>query len=130
LQCRLYSRSCCRPRQVAMLTRCADADRGSPCFPVAESLLQDAALQPYIHDCQVIVHEGRCMYYYHVFFKCHCRLQTNVLLSSFDSKFQGDAVVMRIGAQTHSVVNMHARDVVITDYIIPQSVTSSSHGFI
>ena len=69
LQCRLYSTSCHRPRQVEMLTRCADASRGSLHFPVAETLLQGAVLQPYIHNCQVIVYEGRHTYQYCVFFK-------------------------------------------------------------
>ncbi|KIK29890.1 hypothetical protein PISMIDRAFT_6625 [Pisolithus microcarpus 441] len=32
-----------------MLTRCAAISYGSPRFPVAEALLQEAALQPYIH---------------------------------------------------------------------------------
>ncbi|KAI6031057.1 hypothetical protein BKA83DRAFT_4035378, partial [Pisolithus microcarpus] len=120
LRCRLYLRSCRRPRQVEMLTRCAGTDYGSPHFPIAESLLQDAPLQPYIHDCEVIVREGQHTYYYCVFFKRHCRLQTNALLSSMGSKFRGDVVVMRIGTRTRSVVNMRARDVVITDYIIPR----------
>ncbi|KAI6136017.1 hypothetical protein F5141DRAFT_986102, partial [Pisolithus sp. B1] len=70
---------------------------GSPHFPIVESLLQDTPLQPYIHDCQVIVHEGQHTYYYCVFFKCHCQLQTNILLSSIGSEFCGDIVVMRIG---------------------------------
>ncbi|KAI6023615.1 hypothetical protein BKA83DRAFT_4262000 [Pisolithus microcarpus] len=112
LWCRLYSTSCSKPRQAEMLTRCAAISYGSPRFPVAEALLQEVALQPYIHNCQVTVHEGRHTYNYCVFFKRHCRLQVNALLR--------DVVVMRIGTQTCRVVNMRARDSVIADYIVTQ----------
>lgn len=120
LRCRLYSTSCHRPRQVEMLTRCADASHGSPHFPMAEALLQEAALQPYIHNCQVTVVEGRHTYQYCVFFKRHCRLPANRLLNNIH-EFRGDVAIMRIGAQTR-VVNMRGRDSVIADDIITRSV--------
>ncbi|KAI6116971.1 hypothetical protein EDD17DRAFT_1416939, partial [Pisolithus thermaeus] len=89
LRCRLYSASCCRPRQVAMLTRCASLSLNAIRYPVAESVLQDAALQPYVHNCQITVHEGRHTYHYCIFFKRHCRLRANPMLG----KFRGDVVV-------------------------------------
>ncbi|KAI6161401.1 hypothetical protein EDD17DRAFT_1458014, partial [Pisolithus thermaeus] len=124
LRCRLYSTSCSKPRQAEMLTRCAAISYGSPRFPVAEALLQEATLQPYIHNCQVTVHEGRHTYNYCVFFKRHCRLQVNALLSG-DGEFRGDVMVMRIGTRTRRVVNMRARDSVIADYIVNRSVNTS-----
>ncbi|KAF8125874.1 hypothetical protein EV363DRAFT_1175335 [Boletus edulis] len=104
-----------------MITHCADASRGLLRFPMAETLLQEAALQPYIHDCQVTVCEGRHTYHYHVFFKCHCCLRTNTMLSDGDDHFQGDVAIMRVGSWT-GVVNMHGRDSAIADYIIAQQV--------
>ena len=86
---------------------------------MAETLLQEAALQPYIHDCQITVYEGRHTYQYCVFFKRHCRLRTNTLLSGADDGFRGDIAIMRIGSRTR-VMNMRARDSAITDYIITQ----------
>ncbi|KAI6108770.1 hypothetical protein EDD16DRAFT_1460282, partial [Pisolithus croceorrhizus] len=86
---RLYSASYCRPQQVAMLTRCANISRNATRYPVVESVLQDAALQPYVHNCQITVHEGRRTYHYCIFFKQHCRLRANAMLD----KFQGDVVI-------------------------------------
>ncbi|KAI6030223.1 hypothetical protein EDC04DRAFT_2516467, partial [Pisolithus marmoratus] len=114
LRCRLYSASCCRPRQVMMLTRCASLSRNATCYPVAESMLQDAVLQLYVHNCQIAVHEGRHTYHYCIFFKWHCRLRANAMLD----KFQGDVVVMKIGTQVSSVVNMHACDIAVANYIV------------
>jgi hypothetical protein len=55
---------------------------------MAEILLQEAALQPYIHDCQITIYEGRHTYQYCVFFKRHCCRHTNTLLSSADNDFR------------------------------------------
>ncbi|KAG6369654.1 hypothetical protein JVT61DRAFT_14153 [Boletus reticuloceps] len=84
---------------------------------MAETLLQEAALQPYIHDCQITVHEGRHTYHYHVFFKRHCRLHTNTMLSDGDDHFRGDVAIMRIGSRT-GIMNMRGRDSAMADYII------------
>jgi len=111
-----------------MLTRCADATQGSLCFPVAETLLQDAVLQPYIHNCQVTIYEGKHTYNYCVFFKWHCRLRTNVLLSDTQVEFRGDAVVMRLGVQPRLVVNMRARDAGLADYVVARSVDLQSRN--
>jgi hypothetical protein len=55
---------------------------------MAEILLQEAALQPYIHDCQITIYEGRHTYQYCVFFKRHCCRHTNTLLSGADNDFR------------------------------------------
>lgn len=101
-----------------MPTRCDGLSRAARRFPIPESLLQDAVLQPYVHNCHVTVHEGRHTYRYCIFFKRHCRLQPNPLLSGVDGQFRGDAVVMRLGVGSCSVVNMRGRDVAIADYMM------------
>ncbi|KAG2127271.1 uncharacterized protein EDB93DRAFT_1096597, partial [Suillus bovinus] len=63
---------------------------------------------PYVHNCVVTLHEGRHIYQFCVFFKRHCRLRTNPLLSSIDHILRGDAVVMRIGASVGYVVTCKA----------------------
>ncbi|KAG1865295.1 hypothetical protein F4604DRAFT_1586028 [Suillus subluteus] len=118
LRCRLYSSSWSKPCQVTMLTRCSDRSRNGKHFPVPESLLDCASVQPYVHNCLVTLHEGRHVYQFSVFFKWHCRLQTNPLLSSSDHIFQGDAVVMRIGVSAGSIVNMRGRDNSLADFIM------------
>ncbi|KAI6096405.1 hypothetical protein F5141DRAFT_964374, partial [Pisolithus sp. B1] len=118
LKCRLYSSAWSRPRQVTMPTRCADSSQmvTASRFPNAESLFQEPCLQPYIHNCEVTIVEGRHTYRFHVFFKRHCRLRPNPLLSRDDNEFRGDAVVMRVG--TRSVVNMRPRDAALADYMM------------
>ena len=102
-----------------MLTRCTDMSRDAERFPVPESLLQDFCLQPYIHNCEVSVVEGRHTYRFRVFFKRHCHLHLNPLLSGDISAFRGDAVVMRIGVGSRqAVVNMRSRDAAIADYVM------------
>ena len=119
LKCRLYSSSWPQPHQVTMLTRCTNVSRMARRFPVAESLLQDFCLQPYIHNCAVSVVEGQQTYQFCVFFKRHCRLRQNLLLSGDDSGFRGNAVVMRVGVgPLQAVVNMRSRDAAITDYMM------------
>lgn len=107
-----------------MPTRCASSSRNAPRFPVPESLLQDATLQPYIHNCQVTIHEDRHTYRFCIFFKRHCHLVPNPLLSGMGCLFRGDVVVMRVG-EGSSVVNMRGRDVAIADFMITRSVERS-----
>ncbi|KAG1786742.1 uncharacterized protein HD556DRAFT_1247896, partial [Suillus plorans] len=87
-------------------------------FPVPESLLDSATMQPYVHNCFVTLHEGRHTYQFCVCFKRHCRLRANPILSSIDHIFRGDAVVMRSGTSAGSVVNMRARDNLLTDFVM------------
>jgi len=106
-----------------MPTRCASASRSANRFPVTESLLQDFRLQPYIHNCEVSVIEGRHTYKFSVFFKRHCRLHLNPLLGGDVTDFHGDAVVMRVGIG--AMVNMRSRDTGIADYMMKRSVASN-----
>ena len=100
-----------------MLTRCTGSSRSAQHFPVPESLLQGARLQPYVHDCQITVHEGWHTYRFCIFFKRHCCLQPNPLLSAVGNQFQGDAMVMRLGGAS-SVINMQGRDIAVADYMM------------
>jgi len=101
-----------------MLTRCSDHSRSARRFPVPESLFGEATVQPYVHNCFVTVHEGRHIYRFCIFFKRHLHLRTNLLLSTGNHEFRGDAVVMRIGVNYPSVVNMRGRDTALADFII------------
>jgi hypothetical protein len=87
-------------------------------YPFAESVLQDAALQPYVHDCVVRVNEGPHTYNFRVFFKRHCRLRLNMSLSkqSVPTNFRGDIVVMKIGVR-NEYVNMRGRDGILSDWL-------------
>ncbi|KAG2100707.1 uncharacterized protein F5147DRAFT_581939, partial [Suillus discolor] len=87
LQCRLYSSPWGKPCQVTMLTQCSDHLHSGKRFPVPESLLDCATVQPYMHNYLVTLHEGRHIYQFCVFFKQHCHLRTNPLLSSIDHIF-------------------------------------------
>ncbi|KAG1850425.1 hypothetical protein F4604DRAFT_1592876, partial [Suillus subluteus] len=87
LWCRLYSSSWRKHHQVTMLTRCSDCSCSGKHFPVPESLLDCAMVQPYVHNCLVTLHEGRHVYQFCILFKWHCCLRTNPLLSSIDHIF-------------------------------------------
>lgn len=81
-------------------------------------------MQPYIHNCIVNVHEGAITHQFMVFFKHHCHLRTNNIMS-VKQNFRGDAVVMRVAARnSSSVVNMRDRDTIIADWVISRSVHS------
>ncbi|KAG1724925.1 hypothetical protein EDB19DRAFT_1614059, partial [Suillus lakei] len=93
LRCRLYSASWPRPHQVTMLTHCSGHSHTAQHFPVPESVLEEAAMQPYVHNCFMNVYEGRHIHQFCIFFKRHLHLRTNMLLSTGGRKFRGDAVV-------------------------------------
>jgi hypothetical protein len=104
-----------KPQQALVTTRCLDRYPVTYRYPYIESLLQDAALQPYVHDCLVQLRNGNRVHHFIVFFKRHCRLGVNLslpFLLSDSAGFRGDAVVMRVGVQGrhHSFVNMRSGD--------------------
>lgn len=118
LRCRLYSCQS-RARLATVPTRCTDSSRVAARFPVAKSLFQHSSVQPYIHNCDVTLVEGCHIHHFCVFFKRHCYLPENLLLSSADRIFCEDAVVMRIGAgHQRAVVNMRSRDSIMADYMM------------
>jgi hypothetical protein len=104
---------------VPITTRCmAPAGRPGDRFPFAESIIDDARLQPYIHDCAVTVYEAHHVYRYRVYFKRHCRLGINHSIPG-NTSFRGDALVMRVAARNElAVVNMRERDTIVSDFMI------------
>ena len=119
---RLYSARCYKPQQVAVQTR-ADSKNMANRYPHPECLLDDAAVQPYIHNCDVHVHEGNHMYSFIMFFKRHCRLGFNNAIlpirGSTRARFRGDILVMRLSVRNaKGVVNMRERDSILSDWVI------------
>ena len=113
LRSRLYSSTSNKPLNVAIPTRCALATGEATRFPCIESFLEDATLQPYVHDCIINVLESNNMYWFVVFFKCHCRLRRNKSLAQGDRKWTSlcrDILVMWLSSRTlEKVVNMRGQ---------------------
>lgn len=91
-------------------------------MPLVENFSHNLVLQPYIHDCLVIVKEGRQEHRFRVFFKNHHRLPRNRSLPTLSANFsRGDLIVMRTAVlDDRSVVNWRGRDTVVSDYMIPR----------
>ena len=118
LRSRLYASSYTKARPVEVTTRCVGQLR----FPFVESVVGNTPLQPYVHDCVVTVIDGRRTHLYVVFFKRHCALPPNALISRlcYPSTFRGDIVVMRIGSRHGHVVNMRPGDAVVMNLVITE----------
>lgn len=83
-------------------------------------MLDEAILQPYVHDCVMNVSEGRHTYNFCIFFKRHCRLKANNLLMKklrSGGVFRGDVLVMRLGTR-FGYVNMGGRDNIVSDWAV------------
>lgn len=120
IRARLYANDRA-PRQVLVPTRCHLPPRAvGPRYPFAESVLPDAKLQPYVHDCIVNVKEGDRTYRFRVFYKHHTRMQPNSFLPNTDcDSMRGSMFVMRVAAlDAASVVNMRERDRILADFLI------------
>lgn len=112
---RLYSQVLGRPEYVVIQT----CDSGYNRFPLVEGLFAELRIQPFIHDCKIVVLEGRVVHEFRVFCKNHQHLSDNTSLQDFSWK--GDLVIMRAGKkQRGSVVNMRGRDAGLADYAIRQ----------
>lgn len=120
LRSRLYPSSGIKPIQVQVPTRCVRPAREvGPRFPFAESILDGAAIQPYVHDCIVEVIEDRRTHLFRVFFKNHRRLPPNSTLPARLRYFHGDILVMRAAAlDPLSVVHMRERDISLADFLV------------
>jgi len=130
LRSRLYPSARMKPILIHMPTRCVLPARfPGPRYPLAESVLDDAIIQPYVHDCMVLVHEGSQVHRFRVFYKRHCHLPVN---RSFAGRriLRGDIVVMRAGVLCPlSVVNMRGRDTAVSDWMIHRWVKIESPVF-
>ena len=110
-----------RPYQVLVLTCCCFPPREvGPRFPFAESILDDAAVQPYVHDCIVNVKEGQHTHQFRVFYERHVRLHTNTFLPMTDCvSMRGSMLVMLVAAlDSSSIVNMRGHDTILADFLI------------
>jgi hypothetical protein len=127
LRGRLYSVARSRPVQVSIPTRCAA--QNSRRYPYIEALFDGAAIQPYIHDCTVTIHEGQQTHHFVAFFKRHCRLTRNRSFAS-TANFRGDCVVIRRSARNErSVVNMRGRDTALADWMVPRYGSPTTTSF-
>ena len=117
----LYSSLKIKPVLVLVPTRCiCPARQVGPRFPFAESVLSDSKIQSHMHNCVVQVHKAGQVHSFHVFFKQLSHLPDNQSLS-LTTPFQGDIVVMQVGAlDKFLVVNMRGHDTVVSDYMVNQ----------
>ena len=111
----------CRPYQVLVQTCCRFPPREvGPCFPFAESILDNAAVQPYVHDAIVNVKEGQHTHQFRVFYKWHVWLHTNTFLPMTDCvSMRGSMLVMHVAAlDSSSIVSMWGGDTILVDFLI------------
>jgi hypothetical protein len=126
---RLYSAVNSMPQKVAVPARYAEATNKANRYPYVECPFEGAILQPYVHDCVVHVREGKNTHQFAVFFKRHCRLKVNTLLSvgrvsEERMVFRGNVLVMRLGIiNPRNVVNMRGRDTMLSDWMISKYVS-------
>ena len=119
LLARLYSAREVSPRQVRLPTH----DDGKARYPVPEYYFHQNNIQPYVHDCNVIVTEGSRHHRFRVFFKCHPRLAVNLAMpvdAPGSIPFRGDILVMRRAEHGRNVVNMRPGDARIADMLVPR----------
>ena len=120
LRARLYNGDQ-KPCPVLVTTRCKLAPKYvGPRDPLAESVLGERRIQPYVHDCFVSIQDDRCTHHFRVFLKRHAWLRTNKYLpgeNNFD--MHGSLFVMRVAAmESLSVVNMRGGDAKLSDWMI------------
>ena len=120
LRARLYNGDQ-KPCPVLVTTRCKLAPKYVGLRdPLAESVLGERRIQPYVHDCFVSIQDDRCTHHFRVFLKRHARLRTNKYLpgeNNFD--MHGSLFVMRVAAmESLSVVNMRGGDAKLSDWMI------------
>ena len=120
LRARLYNGDQ-KPCPVLVTTQCKLAPKYvGPQDPLAESVLAERRIQPYVHDCLVSIQDDRCTHHFRVFLKRHARLRTNKYLAgknNFD--MHGSLFVIRVAAmESSSVVNMRSGDAKLLDWMI------------
>lgn len=78
-------------------------------------------IQPFIHDCLVVVRDGRRSHKFRIFCKNHCSLPINSAIGNIgNARWHGDIIVMRLG-QKGSVVNMRGRaDAKLSDFLVKE----------
>ena len=93
-------------------------------YPLAEAMLDQSKIQPYIHDCVITVHEGAYIYKYRIFFKRHCFLSLNPTITQNSNSevapFRGDILVMRVSTKNSFCVNFRERDTILADFLVKE----------
>ena len=104
-----------KPCQVLVPTQCLRLTREVvPRFPYAERILNNASIQPYVHDVIVNIEEGEQTYTFWVFYKLHHTLPQCPFIQLQESMF-----VMWVAAlEPESVVNMQDCDTILSDFIV------------
>ncbi|TDL14238.1 hypothetical protein BD410DRAFT_734385, partial [Rickenella mellea] len=121
VRCRYYPSSRTRPYYTFVPARCADGLRSSNRYLNPEFLFDDAAVQPYVHDCIIHVQEGETTHTFVVFYKRHVRLSINRAISS---PIRGDVIIARVGSRNKGcVVNMRGRDAAVSDWVVARLVS-------
>ncbi|KAI1783023.1 hypothetical protein LXA43DRAFT_904418, partial [Ganoderma leucocontextum] len=119
LLARLYTARDPSPRQVRLPTH----DDGTQRYPVPEYYFHQNHIQPYVHDCNVIVMKGSQRLRFRIFFKSHPRLSINLAMpvdAPGSIPFRGDILVMRRAERGEHVVNMRPGDARIADLLVPR----------
>jgi hypothetical protein len=82
--------------------------------------MADIHRQPFIHDCNVVVYDGRVTHTFRLFCKNHCKLQRNksTVVDGQIATWRGDIIVMRVGKRQPDVVNMRGKDARLSDFVV------------
>jgi hypothetical protein len=82
--------------------------------------MDDATLQPHVHNCTVTVLDGMQSFVYKVYFKRHKYLPLNrsIPVHGDHCRLRGDIVVMRAAARGDGVVSMRGCDAQVSDWLI------------
>ncbi|KAF9495077.1 hypothetical protein BDN71DRAFT_1431206 [Pleurotus eryngii] len=101
LCCCFYASHGSKSKFISLSTCCDHSSR----YAYLESLLDNAALQPYVHDCLLTI-------------KRHMLLPTNHTIRSLSNVvFKGDVVIACVTVHNElSLVNMQARDDILADF--------------
>lgn len=88
-------------------------------FPMLESYFIGLQIQPFIHDCLLVVHDRRYSHRFRIFCKNHRSLPINPVVEQLGNKlWRGDIIVMRVG-KNGSVVNMRGHaDAKLSDFLV------------
>lgn len=99
----IYSAGQRGPSSVKVHTYLEEGPGRSIQSPAVEALLGESRLQPYVHDCTIVINIGQRAYNYLVFFKNHRRLNHNkAVFNSCRENFRGDLLVMLLDSSDPS----------------------------
>lgn len=117
IRSRLYASEHGQPVFIPVPTLGTQAAR----FPLLENHIAGLRIQPFIHDCLVVVRQGRRSHRFRVFCKNHSSLPINRTIRNLgNTQWRGDIMIMRVGKK-HSVVNMRGcTDAKLSDFLVQE----------